>query len=90
MTPEEILEKLHEKWDQLMAKAQHLLEVFNHTLDKISWLAGWIPTSPRTNELALSLTMALSQSSNSTLAAPARVAATARLRCTFWCMNAAT
>jgi hypothetical protein len=42
MTPEEILEKLHEKWDQLMAKAQHLLEVFNHTLDKISWLAGWI------------------------------------------------
>lgn len=42
MTPEEILEKLREKWDELMAKAQALLEAFNNTLDKIGMFAGWI------------------------------------------------
>ena len=42
MTPEEILEKLRQKWDDLMAKAQQLLEAFNNTLDKISRFAGWI------------------------------------------------
>lgn len=42
MTPEEILEKLRQKWDDLMAKAQQLLEAFNSTLDKIGRFAGWI------------------------------------------------
>ena len=42
MTPQEILEKLHEKWDELMAKAQALLDAFNHTLDRIGRWFGWI------------------------------------------------
>ena len=42
MTPEEIIDKLRQKWDDLMAKAQRLLEVFNSTLDKIARFAGWV------------------------------------------------
>ena len=42
MSPEEILEKLRTKWEELMAKADRLLEAFNNTLDKIARFAGWI------------------------------------------------
>jgi hypothetical protein len=42
MSPEEILEKLRTKWEELMVKADRLLEAFNTTLDKIARFAGWI------------------------------------------------
>jgi hypothetical protein len=42
MSPEEILEKLRTKWEELMVKADRLLEAFNDTLDKIARFAGWI------------------------------------------------
>lgn len=42
MTPEEILEKLHRKWQEVEEKASHLLEVFNSTLQKIARFAGWV------------------------------------------------
>ena len=42
MSPEEILEKLRTKWEELMVKADRLLEAFNTTLDKIARFAGWV------------------------------------------------
>src|SRR5688500_6165108 len=42
MSPEEILEKLRQKWEELVAKAERLLEAFNDTLDKISRFFGWV------------------------------------------------
>jgi hypothetical protein len=49
-------------------------------------LAGAMPARPKTNELDLSLTMSLSLSSSSPFTAPARAAAMARDRKTFWQM----
>ena len=42
MSPEEILEKLRQKWQEVEEKATRLLEAFNSTLRKIARFAGWI------------------------------------------------
>lgn len=42
MSPEEIIEKLREKWEEVEQKATRLLEAFNDTLRKIARFAGWI------------------------------------------------
>ncbi|MBM6404974.1 hypothetical protein JQN72_12050 [Phycicoccus sp. CSK15P-2] len=42
MTPEEILEKLHAKWEEVERKATALLEAFNNTLQKIARFSGWV------------------------------------------------
>ncbi|WP_377643468.1 hypothetical protein [Oryzobacter terrae] len=42
MSPEEILERLREKWEEVMTKAERLLEAFNDTLDKIARFSGWV------------------------------------------------
>lgn len=42
MTPEEILEKLRAKWDEVTAKADRLLEAFNKTVRTIGRFSGWV------------------------------------------------
>jgi hypothetical protein len=42
MSPEEIIEKLREKWEEVEEKATRLLEAFNNTLRKIARFAGWV------------------------------------------------
>lgn len=42
MSPEEILEKLHEKWREVEERAQRVLEQFNATLRRLARWVGWL------------------------------------------------